>query len=147
MKRYFPILAVVGVAAFYFFYRKAQAVQNLKVYFQNLKFDKVTGFKIPPIYAVFRIVNPTNTQLTVDSIAGNVTVNDKLLATIQNLNKLEISPRSEITYPIKIQAPVLSTAFTILDLIKNKGKLNVAFDGVVNAGNVVIDIKQSIITV
>jgi LEA14-like dessication related protein len=147
MKKYIPFIAVLGVSAIYFFMSKAKAVKSLKVYFQTLKFDKVTGFRIPPIYAVFRIVNPTDTSLSVDSIAGNVTVNNKLLATIQNLNKIEIAGRSEILYPIKIQAPVLSTAFTILDLIKTPGKMKVAFDGTVNAGNVTIDVEQSIITI
>jgi hypothetical protein len=97
------------------------------------------------MFARFRIVNPSNTPITVDSIAGDVYFNKSLLASIQNLTPVTIAARSEILFPIKIEASGFSILQTAYNWIKNKEKVNISFEGSVNSSGVVFPVKQTIL--
>jgi LEA14-like dessication related protein len=144
MKKYIPFIILAAGAAVYFI-SKAGAAKKLRVYFKDVFFGKASGFRIPDIFARFRIVNPTNTDLTVDSIAGDIYFNKNLLASIQNLSKVTIPANSEIVYPIKIEASAFNIALTLYNFIKNKSKVNISFEGTVNSSGFVIPLKQLII--
>ncbi len=144
MKKYIPFI-VIGAAGLLYFLSKGKAAQKLRVYFNDISFGKSSGFRIPPIFARFRIVNPTNTPLQVDSIAGDIYFNRSQLASIQNLVPVQIPANSEIMYPVKIEASAFSVAQTIYNFIRNKQKVNISFDGSVNASGVVIPVKQTIL--
>ena len=143
-KKTLIIVGVLAAAGLYLLSRSA-AAQKLKIYFKTLTVGKIKGFNIPEIFAQFSIVNPTNTTLTVDSIAGDIFVNKKLFTSFQNLNKVTIPANAEIIYPIKLQIQTLSAVLSIISLIKNKEKLNVYFDGTVNSSGFVIPIKDTIV--
>jgi len=144
MKKYFPFLIVGGAVALYFLSRSS-AAGKLRVYFKDIRFGKTKGFKIPEIFANFRIVNPTNTPLSVDSLAGDIYFNKNLLASVQNLNKITINPNSEFIYSVKIESSAFSLVQTLYDYLRNKQKITVSFDGTVNTSGVVLPIKQIII--
>ena len=144
MKRYFPVILLAGAAVLYFFSR-GTAAKKIRVYFNDLSLGKTTGFKLPEIFARFRIVNPTNTPLSVDSIAGDIFVNKNLLASIQNLTPVSIPANSEILYPIKVNISAFNVINTVYQFIKNKQKINVYFDGTVNSSGVSFPLKQLIV--
>lgn len=144
MKKYLPIIFVAGAAALYFI-SKGSAAKKIRVYFNDLSLGKSSGFRLPDILARFRIVNPTNTPLTVDSIAGDIFLNKNLLASIQNLTPITIPANSEILYPIKINLSAFNIINTVYNLIKNKQKINVYFDGTVNSSGVAFPLKQLIV--
>jgi LEA14-like dessication related protein len=144
MKKYLPFIVIAAGAAFYFL-SKGGAAKKLRIYFKDLNFGKSTGWKIPDVFARFRIVNPTNTALTVDSIAGDIFVNKNLLASIQNLGKVTIPANSEIIYPIKIQTSAFNVLNTVYQFIKNKEKVNIYFEGTVNSSGLALPIKQLIV--
>lgn len=144
MKKYIPFL-VIGAAGLFYFLSKGKAAQKLRVYFNDVNFGKSSGFRIPPMFARFRIVNPTNTPLTVETIAGDIFFNKSLLASIQNLTPVTIPARSEILYPIKIETSGFSLLQTAYNFIKNKEKVNISFDGSVNSSGVVFPVKQTIL--
>lgn len=144
MKKYLPFL-IVGAAGLLYFISKGKAAQKLRVYFNDVSFGKASGLRIPPMFARFRIVNPTNTPVTVDTIAGDIFFNKSQLASIQNLTPVTIPARSEILYPIKIEASGFSLLQTAYNWIKNKEKVNISFDGSVNSSGVVFPVKQTIL--
>jgi len=144
MKKYLPFI-VIGAAGLFYFLSKGKAAQKLKVYLKDISFGKSSGFRIPPMFARFRIVNPTNTPLQVDNIVGDIYFNKSMLASIQNLQPVTIPANSEIIYPIKIEASGLSIIQTAYNFIKNKEKVNISFEGSVNASGVVFPVKQTIL--
>ena len=144
MKKYLPFLLFGGAIAVYFL-SKANAAKKLSVYFKDLSFGKATGFRIPDLFARFRIVNPTNTPLTIDSIAGDIYFNKSLLASVQNLSKVVIPANSEIIYPIKIEASAFGIAQTVYNYIRNRDRITVSFDGNVNSTGIVMPLKQVIV--
>jgi LEA14-like dessication related protein len=147
MKKYLPFVLVAAAVAYYYV-SFGSAAKKLKFYFQSIKFGPSRGFSIPPIYAVFRIVNPSNTTISVDSIAGDITINGSALASIQNLEKFTVSARSERLFEIKIQAPITNVLSTVYQLFTTKGKkYSIAFDGTVNAAGAAIAINQTIVQV
>ena len=145
MKKYFPFILIAGAVAYYYF-SFGSAAKKIKVYFQSIKFGASKGFKIPPIFAVFRIVNPSNTDLTVNSVAGDILVNGSVLASIQNLQAFTIPARSEKFYDIKIEAPISNVLRTAYNLFTTKGKkYTVSFDGTVNAAGAAIAVNQTVV--
>lgn len=144
MKKYFPFILVGGAVALYFL-SKSGAASKLRVYFKSVSFGKTKGFKIPEIFAIFRLVNPTNTPLSVDSLAGDIYFNKNLLASVQNLNKVTINPNSELLYSVKIESSAFSLIQTLYDYIKNKQKITVSFEGTVNSSGITLPIKQIVI--
>jgi len=144
MKKYFPFLIVGGAVALYFL-SKSGAAGKLRVYFKSISFGKTKGFKLPEIFAVFRIVNPTNTPLTIDSLAGDIYFNKNLLASVQNLSKVTINANSELMYQVKIESSAFSLVQTLYDYIRNKQKITVSFEGTVNSSGIVLPIKQIVI--
>lgn len=141
MKKILPFLLIGGAAAL-FFLSKASAAKKIKVYFKDVIFGKVTGFRLPDIFARFRIVNPTNTALSITSLAGDIYFNKQVLASIQNLEKIEIPANSEIEYKIKIEGSPLQLATTLFNYLKSKQKITLSFEGSVNSSGFVIPLKQ-----
>lgn len=147
MKKYLPFVLIAGAVAYYYL-SFGSAAKKLKVYFQSIKFGKSKGFSIPPIFAVFRVVNPSNTTLKVDSIAGDILINGSPLASIQNLQPFEIPARSEKFYDVKIDAPITNVLSTAYQLFTTKGKkYTISFDGTVNAAGAAIAVNQTVVQV
>ena len=96
----------IGAAVLLYLLSKKSAAKNLRIYFQTIGTKKSTGLNFPTITATFRIVNPTSSILTIDSIVGDLMINNKLLSTFNfrkgkyNLNYFCVL--AYICYAIKI---------------------------------------------
>ena len=137
------IAGVLGAVAL-FFYSRASAVKSLKVYLDSIDMGKITGFNLPELFAKFRIVNPSNTPLSVTSLAGDIFVNDKQLASIQQTEKLEIPANQEILYKVKIKTPVLSVLPILISFLRRKQKFKLTYKGDLNSSGVIIPIEDTI---
>ena len=84
----------IGAVVLYLLSKKS-AAKNLRIYFQTIGMKKPSGFNFPTITATFRIVNPTSSTLTIDSIAGDLMVNNKLLSTLSNTETFTVPEKSE----------------------------------------------------
>jgi LEA14-like dessication related protein len=144
MKKYGVYIAtVIGAVALYFL-SKAQAGKQVKVYFNSLSLGKVKGLNLPEILAKFRIVNPTNTPLSVRSLAGDIFVNDSQFASLQQNEPLEIPANNEVIYTVKLQVPALSILTTVLPLLKSKKKIKITYTGTINSMGILIPISDTI---
>ena len=99
----------------------------------------------PTVQAVFRIVNPTSSTLTIDSIAGDITVNNKFLSSLSQIDPISIPANSETLYTINIKTPILNALQTIVSLFKSKSKsFKVDFVGTVNSGGILLPINETV---
>lgn len=136
-----------GIAAgiILFFLSKKSAAKNLRIYFSSISLKKQGGLNLPTIVANFRIINPTSGSLVIDSIAGDLKVNDSLLSSINQNQPLTIPGNSESIYSINIKTPIISLASTIIYLLKSKTKkIKVQFDGTVNSGGILLPINETV---
>ena len=80
----FSYLLPIGAGAVaLYFWSKAQAGKNIKVYLSGVSLGRGSNV-IPDIFAKFRIVNGSNTPITLKSIVGDLFVNDKQIASVSN---------------------------------------------------------------
>lgn len=138
------LLSGAVIAAFYFFSR-SNAAKNLKVLFQNIKFEKPSGFNLPTMLVNFKIINPTSTPLQIESIVGDLFINDKLFSTVSQTLPVTIPKNNVTVYSIKIETGIIQAMTSILQLLKQKKRLTVKFVGTANSTGFMIPINQTII--
>jgi LEA14-like dessication related protein len=131
-----------GAVALYF-WSKAQAGKNIKVYLSGLSLSKGTN-AIPDIFTKFRIVNGSNTPVTLKSIVGDVYVNDKQIASVSNTDSFLIPSNKEVYYSVKLSPNVFTILTIVTNLIKAKQRIKVTFSGTINTTGVMIPINETI---
>ena len=135
----------IGAAVLLYLLSKKSAAKNLRIYFQTIGTKKSTGLNFPTITATFRIVNPTSSTLTIDSIAGDLMVNNKLLSTLANNESFTVPAKSESLYTVNIKTPIFNALTTVLQLLKAKTKnIKVDFVGTANSGGILLPINETI---
>lgn len=144
MKKILPFILTGGAVLLFYFINKGQTAKRLKVIFKNIHFKKSTGATLPDIFADFLLINGTNTPLNINSIVGDIFINDKSLSTIQYLQKLEIPANSTSNLSIKVITPILSLLSVAYNLIIRKQKFTATFKGTLNSNGVLIPISQDV---
>jgi LEA14-like dessication related protein len=135
----------LGAAVVLYLLSKKSAAKNLRIYFQTIGLKKSTGLNLPTITATFRIQNPTSSTLTIDSLAGDLMVNNKLLSTLQNNEKFTVAAKSESLYTVNIKTPIFNALTTVLQLLKAKTKnIKVDFVGTANSGGFLLPINETV---
>lgn len=120
---------------------------RLNVNLSSIQFKKPFGLQ-------FRVVNPTDGELSVKAIAGDVIADGSSIATFVLTNEVKITPNSQqiITIPLKINVisfiPIVSKIVelkgdskAVMDYLKS---LKVKVSGTVNAAGIPITIDQKI---
>lgn len=144
MKKQFLFIGI-GAAVLLYFLSKRSAAKNLKIYFQTLSLKKPKGLNFPTVQAVFRIVNPTSSTLTIDSIAGDITVNNKFLSSLSQIDPISIPANSETLYNINIKTPIFNALTTLVSLFQTRSKqIKVDFNGTVNSGGILLPINETV---
>lgn len=146
MKKSTFLYVGIGATILLFLLSKKSAAKNLRVYFQTIGLKKPTGINFPTVTATFRIVNPTSSPLTIDSIAGDLMVNNKLLSTLSQVDPIQIAGNSESLYTVNIKTPIFNALTTVLQLLKSKQRLKVDFVGTVNSGGFLLPLNETIYT-
>mgnify|MGYP006269420727 CR=1 FL=1 len=144
MKKYLPFIILAGGGALLYFSSIASAGRKIKVYFSSLKFGKIKGFNVPDTFAIFRLVNPTNTSITLNSFQADLFINDKYFGNMQNLNTTIIPANSEVNYSIKIEISVISTAMAFINLFRSGKKVKISYKGTINSAGLVIPISETV---
>ena len=99
---------------------------------------------VPEIFARFNVINPTNTPLSITSIAGQINLNGYQFTTVQNLEKTNIPANTTTIYSVKVNAPGITALLAVYKLIKNKQDAEIEFSGTINTTGVVIPIKEAV---
>jgi len=120
IKKYWPYLLGGGLILYYFTKLKS-ASNSIKVNLVDLKLSRGFGLNLPTLTMKFEIINPTNTNVNVLGVVGDVYLNDQFIATVSNLNKIQIPANDKIIYPVDVKASALDAIPAIINLIKTKG--------------------------
>lgn len=139
---YKVILPLVAGATALYFLSKSQTGKNLKIYLNGVKFSG-SGI-VPNIFLQFRVVNVTSNSVAIDSLVGEVNINNRSFASVSNTERFVIPANSETYYSVKLTPSALSSIAVIYNLIKNRQNVIVDFDGTVNTTGALIPIKQKV---
>jgi hypothetical protein len=114
--------------------RKSTLVQNAKYSLENVSFN----WKAKEVYVRLGILNPTNSQLTINSILGSLFFNTNEVATIQTFQKLLVNANAKTSINLTMK-PTLYGIFTSLQNILKKENVKnykVKFVGTANTNGV-----------
>lgn len=127
--------------------KAATASGRLNVNLSGIQFKKPFGVK-------FRVVNPTDGELSIKSIAGDILANGSAIATFAMTTEINITPNSqqEINVPLKVN--VGQFALIALEIVALKGdkeaikkylkSIRLAITGTANAAGIPVSIDRKI---
>lgn len=142
-----PIVLLTAAGILLWYYSRGMAAKKLNVNFQNIKFEKPRGIAFPELLVNFKIENPTNTPLQIDSLVGDIFVNDKLLSSINQNNPVTILNTRTTVYTVRatLKKGIVDAVYSILQLITQKKPINVRFKGWVKSSGLNIPIDTTVI--
>jgi LEA14-like dessication related protein len=118
------VLGAIALLGGYWLFSKARALGNLL--FQP---GSIMGFSMlgsTPIVSITLVVqNTSNTSLTVDSLAGNVSSNGTLIGNVSNFSPVLVPGNSQISMPVSL---MLQPIGVVNDIIRSFQNSNFAQD-------------------
>ena len=147
------ILGALAFAAYKLFPKAKTLIKaastggRLNVNLSGVSFKKPFGVK-------FRVVNPTDGELAIKSIAGDVMANNSSIATFSKTDPVNITPNSEQTIVVKLDINIVQFGLMIADLAALKGNkkemknyfksIKLKITGTVNAAGIPVTIDQKL---
>lgn len=128
-----------------FLYGKSETAKNLRINFQNIKFEKTSGLNFPTMVVNFKVINPSSTPLRLESIVGDLFINNKIFSTVSQTIPMTIPANNVTVYSVKIETGLINAISSVLQLIRQKKQLTITFRGVANSTGFMIPIEQTII--
>lgn len=147
------ILGAMAFAAYKFF---PQAKKIIKAATTGGKLNvNVSGLQFKQPFSIqFRVVNPTDGELSVKAIAGDILANGNSIATFVKTDEIKITPNSQQIVNVALKINGLSFLPIIAAILGLKGDKNaimqymksisLKIEGTVNAAGIPITINQNI---
>jgi len=137
MKKIFPLILLAGAYFAFKFARKGIAAKNLNVKIKTLKLDPISQAAI-----VLEIINPTNFDISFNSIVCDLKLNGSAISTLSYQKNTTIAGNATITIALPIKLNGFEILLFLKDFISAKGKLKqIALTGAVNGEGFVIPIN------
>ena len=149
-------IGIVGAMAFaaYKFFPKVKNIVKAAATGGRLNVN-VSGLQFKRPFSIqFRVVNPTDGELSVKAIAGDILANGNSIATFVNTDEIKITPNSQQIVNVALKINALSFLPIITDILALKGdktaimqyvkSINLKIEGTVNAAGIPITINQKV---
>lgn len=134
------IWIIAGAAAIYFLAKKSLA-KKLQFSFKNLSTSG--NFTSPKINIRLLALNPSNQTAKINSIVGELYVNDNFIGDVSSFMPQIIMPNAESEVSFSIKPSLFSAFSTVKNLVINKGKgYKFEFKGNANVDGLVIPLNQ-----
>lgn len=139
----FLVIGLVG-AGVYIFSRleTVGAASRLNYVFKSIGVEFKSAWLVQ-INIDIDIQNPTSTSFTINSMTGNLSLNDNFIGNLSNFTATEIKGNTQTAYRIALQLNTLSLPSTILDMFNNFSGITAKVTGTVNVDNLNVPIELS----
>jgi LEA14-like dessication related protein len=98
----------------------------------------------PTINVEMAVQNPTNQTITIKSITGSVSVNDKYLANVSAFGDQKVIPNSESILRLTARPSATGVFQSIRELLTQPvGTISASFQGTANVDGIVVPISES----
>lgn len=129
---------VIGGVAAYYIFSKTLLAKKLNFIFSSI------NFRGGNIELSFLVQNPANIGAVVNSVAGNLSVNNRIVANISTFKNQNIPARSETILTITARPQYFGAAQLLIDLYKKKFSAIAKFTGNANVDGILIPINQTL---
>jgi hypothetical protein len=133
-----PFYWIIGGVAAYYIFTKTLLAKKLNFIFSSV------NFKGGNIEISFLVQNPSNIGAVVNSVTGNLSVNDRIVANISTFKNQTIPARAETILTITARPQYFGAAQLLIDLYKKKFTAVAKFVGNANVDGVVLPINQTL---
>ena len=90
------------------------------------------------------VQNPTNQTITIKSITGSISVNDKYLANVSAFGDQKVLPNAESTLQLTARPSATGVFQSVRELLTNPvGSIKATFDGTANVDGLVVPVSES----
>lgn len=135
------IWILAGAAAIYLLAKKSLAS---KLQFSFKSFSTSGSLTSPKLNIHLSALNPSNQSAKINSIVGELYVNDSFIGDVTSFTPQIISPNAESDISFQIKPSLLSGLSLIKNLLVNKGKgYKFKFKGNANVNGLVIPIDET----
>lgn len=98
----------------------------------------------PTINVEMAVQNPTNQTITIKSITGSVSVNDKYLANVSAFGDQKVLPNSESVLRLTARPSAVGVFESVRELLTQPiGTIAASFQGTANVDGLVVPISES----
>lgn len=135
------LLLLTSLAALYLLAKKSLAK---KLQFSFKSFSTSGSITKPKINIQLSALNPSNQTAKINSIVGELYVNDSFIGDVSSFVPQVIAPNAESIVSFQITPSLLSAFSTVKNLIINKGKgYKFVFKGNANVDGLVVPLEQN----
>jgi hypothetical protein len=109
---------IIGAGAIYFAYKyfgKAKAAKTLNVKIKTLNLSNLNKAAV-----VLEIINPTNAEISINSVVADIKINDYALSTLSFNGTKLIRGNSSIDLELMIKINPFETALYLANILKTK---------------------------
>jgi hypothetical protein len=129
--------AAIIMGAYYIFSKRSFA-KNANFSFEGLKFD----WKKKKIEITLSCSNPTNNSITLNSVVGNLLVNNNTIASVESFVKTTIIANGKTIIKLDLIPSAIGILMSIKEFVTNKArtkqKINAKFIGSANMEGIII---------
>mgnify|MGYP003339863054 FL=1 len=136
------LLWIVGGAAALLLLSKYRFGQKANFFLRSLR----PGGSLfsPTIKVEMAVQNPTNQTITIKSITGSISVNDKYLANVSAFGDQKVLPNAESTLQLTARPSATGVFQSVRELLTNPvGSIKATFDGTANVDGLVVPVSES----
>lgn len=137
------LLWVLGAGAALYFFSKMAFKNKANFLLQSVNVGG--SFLAPKVLVRIAVQNPTNSQITLKSLSGSLSVNGKYLSNLSSFGDQVILPNSENVIELNARPSVIGVFNSIKELLTTpSGQLNANFVGTANVDGFSVPIDQTI---
>lgn len=129
--------AAILMGAYYIFSKRSFA-KNANFSFEGLKFD----WKKKKVEITLSCSNPTNNNITLNSVVGNLLLNNNTIASVESFTKTNIIANGKTNIKLDLIPSAIGILMSIKEFITNKAKtkqkINAKFLGSANMEGIII---------
>jgi len=136
------IFWLVGGAAALYFLSRLQFGQKAQFFLRSVK---PSGSPLRPVINVeMAVQNPTNSTITIKSITGSISVNDKYLANVSAFGDQKVLPNQESIIKLTARPSAIGIFESVRELLTSPiGTTVASFQGTANVDGIVVPISES----
>lgn len=136
------IFWLVGGAAALYFLSRFSFGQKSQFFLRSVK---PSGSPLSPIINVeMAVQNPTNSTVTIKSITGSISINDKYLANVSAFGDQKVLPNQETIIKLTARPSAIGIFESVRELLTSPiGTTVASFQGSANVDGIVVPINES----
>lgn len=137
-----PLLLVGGAIILITALKASQFINNIRVSFTNLSLGgSITN---PKVLATLKIYNPTNVNVSVSDIKGQLMYKGQFIANVQMFETVNIKPFENVFFDLELMSTLPDMLSIVNQFVTGKISNDFSFDGIMKVNGVQFPYKGNL---